>query len=283
MTKTLKTVLRSWFFVTTTNSPSPRERFRKHVSLWRGAAASERRTTNEERRTTATPHAAFTLLEVMLAMGIVTMLVLMIANMFQEVTLSCNIGTQSSEMNTAGRSALDFIARELSQAVAGQFDALNPNPGSDIIKFKISAGNELRFVALSGDVTNGRALRGAMFKQEDNCLKYCRKTDLISFNPYNNDKDPASWNWQGIQPLVTNVTGFQVSAYNSVGGLPLSSWDNTNLPVYVDISLAVIGNDDAKKFNALSGTNATGFQDRNSRRYSTRVYFNNRQGWQGRP
>ncbi len=211
-------------------------------------------------------------------MGIVTMLVLMIANMFQEVSASCSIGTQSAERNTAGRAGVDFIARELSQAVAGPIEALNPNPAYPAIQFQLLNGNELRFVALSGDLENGgRVLRAAMFEQANNCLWYFT-TNAI--DPYNDD--PAGWSFANAQMLITNVTDFYLTAYTNANDL-INKQNSTpdydslaasnRLPVCVDIYLEVLGNDDAKKAAAGGGP---AFINRNARRYTTRVYFHNR-------
>ena len=223
------------------------------------------------------PQSAFTLLEVLLAMGIVTMLVLMIANMFQEVSASCSIGTQSAERNTAGRAGVDFIARELSQAVAGPIEAAQPPPGHPNIRFQLLNGNELQFVALSGDPQVGRALRGAFFYY-DNVKKTLQYTNSPSaFNPYNAD---PSFSGAG-QMLITNVTDFYLTAYTNANDL-INKQNSTpdydslaasnRLPVCVDIYLEVLGNDDAKK--AAAG--GADFINRNARRYTTRVYFHNR-------
>ncbi|MBU4498307.1 MAG: hypothetical protein KKG09_09920 [Verrucomicrobia bacterium] len=257
--------------VTTKNHPAPRER---------SAAASEP-------GTKAAPCAAFTLLEVILSLGIVTMLVLMIANMFQEVSVSWNLGTQSAERNTAGRAAVDFIARELAQAVAGPIDAAQPPVGHPNIRFQLINGNELRFVALAGEVQNGRALRGALFRYQitERRLQYWRQTGG-AFDPYSTDPG-----WTGGQMLVTNVTDFQVLAFAGAGDLAGggvtdydSSANDNRLPVCVDIYLEVLGNDDAVKAGYITiAADKTAFINSNTRRYTTRVFFNNRMGWAGRP
>lgn len=220
---------------------------------------------------------AFTLLEVILAMTLVTMIVLMIANMFQEVSFSWTIGTQSAEMNTAGRAAVDFIAQELSQAVAGPIEA--NDPPDHAIRFQLLNGNELLFVTLAGDPQgdpqSGRALRSALFKHEADkqIIKYWRQTE--SFNPYKDDPK-----WDSAQMLVTNVVDLQFYAYASVEDLKKNnftlSYDLEQLPVAVDVYLTVLGNEDALKAANLGSPEREKFVARNARRYTSRAYFNNR-------
>lgn len=223
---------------------------------------------------------AFTLLEVILAMTLVTMIVLMIANMFQEVSFSWTIGTQSAEMNTAGRAAVDFIAQELSQAVAGPIEA--NDPPDHAIRFQLLNGNELLFVTLAGDPQgdpqSGRALRSALFKHEDDkqIIKYGRHPE--SFNPY---KDDPKWDSAQAQMLVANVVDLQFYAYASVEDLKknnftLPPYDLEQLPVAVDVYLTVLGNEDALKAANLGRPEREKFVARNARRYTSRAYFNNR-------
>src|ERR1035437_3904154 len=131
----------------------------------------KRRTKNDERRTGGL-RAAFTLIEVLVAMTVLAVMVLMAANIFQSSSAAWNIGTQKADMNTAARAALDYMARELASAVAGPVEAVNP-PALPI-SFQVINGNDLLFVSLVGDVNNGRALRNGAFYHNisDNQLMY---------------------------------------------------------------------------------------------------------------
>ncbi len=223
---------------------------------------------------------AFTLLEVILAMTIVTMLVLMIANMFQEASQSWNIGTRIAEMNNTGRTVVEFIARELSQAVAGPVEAVHPDSGYPAIRFHLEDA-KVDFVAFSGspDQNKGRrALMGISFWLDGNELKYRRAT--ASFDPYK--APPGSGG--DVSVLIENILDFQLRAYSTTNRLVANDpdpppYDSDDLPVCVDVYVEVLSADDAKK-RAAGGAD---FERRNSRRYTTRVYFNNRTGWQGRP
>ena len=228
--------------------------------------------------------AAFTLLEVIVAMGILSMLVLLMTNLFQEVSFSWNIGTQSAEMNTAGRTAIEFMARELAQAVAGPIESADVKPAQRTIGFSLEA-KEVKCGSLSGqpDRSDGsRALMGSTFWLDEatDTLKYRRET--ASFRPY--EEDPGAGG--SVSVLIENATDFQLKAFATeadlISGNGQPSYSSTNLPVCVDIMVEVISLEEANKYK-LGGAPKADILRRSARRYTTRVYFNNRPGWQARP
>lgn len=226
----------------------------------------------------------FTLIEVLVAMTVLAVMVLLVANIFQQSSAAWNIGTQKADMNTAARAALDYMARELACAVAGPIEkAVGSGPSLASIKFELNNGGELFFVTLAGDVENGRALQGASFYLTNNQLMYARQT--ASFNPYND-----SPNKSGAGMLVSNVLDLQISAftneYGLVNGLFTADFDSSvpansdQLPLCVDIALEMLSGDDMQRYIA-AGSDPV-FRARNAKLYSTRVYFPNRVGYGGR-
>ena len=211
-------------------------------------------------------------------MTVLSIMVLMVANIFQSSSESWNIGTQKADMNTAARAALDYMARELQSAVAGPVEAVNP-PALSAIQFRVINGNDLLFVSLVGDVEDGRALRNGAFYHEvsDNELMYAHQLA----NPY--DTSPKH---TGAGMLITNVLDLQFYVYTNEYALTNGNYDVNNtydeLPLCVDIALEMLSNDDMRRYNQLSGADQTAFSDRNSKVYSTRVYFPNRVGYQAR-
>ncbi len=236
--------------------------------------------------------AGFTLIEIMVAMVVLAILVVMVGNIFQQVSDSWNIGTQSSEANTAGRAAMTFMAQELAQAVAGPIEAapgVSPAPNPDLV-FMVDGVNELRFVTLTGEPNAGdnrRALRGAIFRLEtdgafEHTLRYRRET---ASNPYL--VKPADWNYQSIEPVISNVVDFQAYVYADYNGIanaitaPLPFTSN-QLPACVDLYLEILSEGDMRRWESLSGVTADDFLDRNAMCYSTRVFFLNRKGYAAR-
>ena len=222
--------------------------------------------------------AAFTLIEVLVAMTVLSIMVLMAANIFQSSSAAWNIGTQKADMNTAARAALDYMVRELAGAVAGPIEAANP-PAP--ISFEVFAGNDLLFRSLVGDVNNGRALRNGAFYHNNNQLMYAHQLA----NPYDPSTPPSH---SGAGMLITNVLSIQFYVYTNETDLLSGNYINTypktltKLPICVDIALEMLSNDDMRRYNQLSGGDQTDFSDRNSKVYSTRVYFPNRNGYSAR-
>ena len=62
--------------------------------------------------------AAFTLIELLVAMTILVIITLMVARIFQQATMAWNTGTRKVELMMNGRAVSDFLAQQLSHAVA---------------------------------------------------------------------------------------------------------------------------------------------------------------------
>ena len=228
------------------------------------------------------PLSGFTLIEVLVAMTVLSIMVLMVANIFQSSSVAWNIGTQKADMNTAARAALDFMVRELACAVAGPVDSASLATPI-IIPFILSdGGTKVMFVALSGNPANGRALRGHCFQYDDveKTLKYkCFTNNDVYNNPF------LASSGSGLQLLITNVLSLNMYAYTNASDLapgganPVVAFDVDSLPVCLDIAIEMLSGDDMLRYNKLSGSDQTDFSDRNSKVYSTRVSFPNRQGY----
>ena len=238
--------------------------------------------------------AGFTLIEIMVAMVVLAILVVMVGNIFQQVSDSWNIGTQSSEANTAGRAAMNYMAQELAQAVAGPIEAAPGITPCPPLKFKViddnANGDEIRFVSFTGEPNaddNRRALRGGIFLLEktggfQHTLRYCRLTGI---NPYSSAMD--SWTYQGIENIISNVVDFQVFVYsnrtdftNATGAIPYGDFTN-ELPACVDLYLEILSEGDMRRWES-PGVAKDDFRDRNVMCYSTRVFFLNRKGYAAR-
>ena len=212
-------------------------------------------------------------------MMVLTVMILMAANIFQSSSAAWNIGTQKASMNTAARAALDYMARELVCAVAGEVQsAALATPAS--ISFALTDGKDVTFVALSGDpdkVLNRRALRGMRFYYDpaSYTLKHERCTE--SFDPYAGPPGVGS-----VQVMIENVLSLTMRAYadeSALNGTGTDTWPAGSLPLCLDIAIEMLSEDDmARKDAGASGD----FENRNAKVYSTRVYFPNRVGYQAR-
>ena len=222
----------------------------------------------------------FTLIEVLVAMTVLSIMILMAANIFQSSSAAWNIGTQKADMNTSARAALDFMARELSCAVAGPVEAASLVAPPDIPFRLTDSGAKIMFVALSGDPAHGRALRGHCFQHDDGekTLKY----ECFTNNDVYNFPFLASQG-SGLQLLITNVLSLTMYAFTNASDLGPGGagsgvvFTNDSLPVCLDIALEILSDDDMRRYIATSKD--PDFRARNAKLYSTRVYFPNRQGY----
>lgn len=88
------------------------------------------------------PRAAFTLIELLVAMAILMVIVLMLANIFQQSTRAWGIGERQAEIGLEARAAINRIQQDLSQAIASS-------------NYPFSSYN---FYTLSLAATNGAAI-----------------------------------------------------------------------------------------------------------------------------
>ena len=65
-------------------------------------------------------NAAFTLVELLVAMAVLAVIIMMMARIFSESTRAFDLGSKIADQNLKGRMVLDFMAREISQAVADE-------------------------------------------------------------------------------------------------------------------------------------------------------------------
>lgn len=221
--------------------------------------------------------AGFSLIEVLVAMAVMVVIILMVTNMFRDASEAWDMGTQRAEMNTAARAAIEYIARELSCAVAGSIP--DATGGVAILKpFKLANGTNLYFSALSSDE---ETLRGVMFRLDEgnHCIEYSRET--TAFKPY----ETTVWSVYPGRLLITNVWRFAITVCSNEGdmhngsvGYAYDSSEQANsnlLPACVDISIEMLGERDmARAVSLVAG--ADGYVMTNSRVYTTRVCFPNR-------
>jgi len=199
----------------------------------------------------------FTLIEVLVAMTILMGMVIMIANMFSAATGASNSGNDRSEVETAGRAALGFMSMKLSQAIAGPVEPVVPpfNWSFDL-----------------DSVTN---------------VSFCLVSDTIQSNRFYFDGSNLMYGY-GINNgvLIENVIDMKIYAYDKYddfkkGNYALNCHLTNNLPYCVDIGIRLISYGDNNKYQQmrLSGANTDDFLTRNCRWFTTRVYFQTRQGY----
>ncbi|HNR94552.1 MAG TPA: prepilin-type N-terminal cleavage/methylation domain-containing protein [Kiritimatiellia bacterium] len=261
------------------------------------------------------PHnAAFTLVELLVAMAVLAVIIMMMARIFSESTRAFDLGSKIADQNLKGRMVLDFMAREISQAVADEVMGFRLD-SKDIELYADSArpedGDALYFVTLSENalidedsdvhrnarevvyyVTNMVDSSSGISKPLEGRYRLMRamrgKQDSIACYQTN-----AWWianGKSGASVLAENVAGFQVWCYTEPGAPAISDYDSTGskpeqinqLPMWIEISLMIFDEKDAEHMANLDAFNAPDIPEeaiKRARRYVTRINFVNRNGY----
>jgi len=232
-----------------------------------------------------TNRTAFTLVELLVAMAILAIIILMMAQIFTESTRAFDMGIALADQNLKGRMILDFMAREISQAVADGTLAFKLD-SEDIKLFGggVEDGDKLQFVALSNYIDEGgeRQTQEIIYwveeMKDDNgdilpgryrLRRWYKRDALTCYNK------PSPNKWWADEPnfdrqiqandLAENIAGFQVWCYAGPDTEAMYSFDSTKLvsimkkgtttkvgetinelPMWIEISLMMFDEDDAE-------------------------------------
>lgn len=160
---------------------------------------------------------AFTLLEVLIAMAILMLIVLMMSGLFQHSKYAWSTAIRKTEMTMEGRSALNFMTLELSEAMA---DGVALKGGS------LNSGNTIEFYALGDATTTNREIKKMFYQLQGDTVQRTITYYKVGGGAYPQALGSAS------APLVTNVVGLSFT-------VPSGGPYTTNLPEWIDISLTL--------------------------------------------
>lgn len=262
--------------------------------------------------------AGFTLLELLVAIAILMSIVWAMTAIFTESDRAWEQGTSRVEVNTEGRAALDLISHDLQYAITGstitfaiQRDRNNIKSfgftndeicvvslqvdSADSSSQKLRAAREIHYFVVSNRTTRGRyqLVRGqwgeSMHEPPAN-LKHSY------FNPDWYKTGAGAGRPTEYQVVADNVTAvaFYAPVTNTVFDVNdklVRNYDSrdygNSLPHYVDIFIELLGERDARQLAELEAHAAPAkeqyaFLEKHARRYTTRVWFNNRQGYKNR-
>jgi prepilin-type N-terminal cleavage/methylation domain-containing protein len=217
-------------------------------------------------RTNAHDRAGLNMIELLVAMVVLSLVVTMMAAIFRHSESAWTQGTGDNEVETAGRVALSLLTRDLQGAVA------DSNLTFDIEEDYGLTNCEVCFIALQGSPTStSRATRAIMYwVTNSELIRAAQPVDINTMNCYTN-KD---WFINYPTPLtLTAVVARNVSRFRlATNDYYSAATANSNrLPQYVDICLDVLSERDALQAAKLK-----------AKRFTTRVYFPNRNGYDTR-
>jgi prepilin-type N-terminal cleavage/methylation domain-containing protein len=238
---------------------------------------------------------AFTLIELLAAMAILSILVVIMGRIFSDSTNVWRIGAKKVESNSTGRSALDFMARELSSMLCDERISMKLESNADT--YLGLSSDRIKFLSMTekAEQANGERYRDSMqvvyyvapITGVSNRFAIYRgvaeKVDASTFSAYQD----TDW-WNGFAPLPSspaagilaeNVRNFEVWVYDRTG-TPRPNYSSKTLgpPLWIDLYLEVLAEEDATKAGYVSDPQ---FIETATRRYHVRVYPENRLGYAG--
>lgn len=225
--------------------------------------------------------AGFTLLEILVAMVILSFIVALMGNMFKQVSDAWNVGVENAEVNNAGRAALDLIAYDLSQAVAGPLESAAFNGEN---RFYMANGDELSFVAFKisplsgGAAISQRALHGVKYYKDGDTLNRVIRADTADIYVALPAHQAHPWGNAGANELLDNVLDFRLRIWDGVA--TDTTWDEPRLPDAIDVYLELMPADAMITYDAMPPARQLEFRAERAKRFSTRVYLRNRRGYQ---
>lgn len=182
----------------------------------------------------------FTLVELLLAMAILGLLVLMLAQMFNETTRAFQVGEVKVANNSDGRGILDFIAREMQQAIGNSdwFFSVEQN----------AEGSKVNFMMLGNKPTSGRRSMQAIkyYLNGGGPYELMRYVMTDAGDIGNDVFQQPGWragkyvNSKGTSSLVAdNISEFSVYCEGVKIGNWLSEANDNKLPVFADVRLGL--------------------------------------------
>lgn len=252
----------------------------------------------------------FTLIELMTAMTILIVIVMMMAMIFNDADKIWYLGTGRTLNCISGRAAMNLISHDLEYAVADERLTFRMKQDKDHVYCYGFTNDEISFVSLQNDSRDGHRAAREIFYYVTNAtgkagalMRGYYSGAIVSTNTkhcyYDKEWYDADAGGAGRPtssgPIVEHVTAFSLFVPTNQNGYCTSDYDSTKrydygggyflsnaLPEYVDIYLEVLDEMDAVKLDALDTSLASAFVERNARRYTTRVYFQNRLGYKQR-
>jgi hypothetical protein len=236
-------------------------------------------------------------------MAVLMLLVALLARVFGSATTAWRAGNKRIESNNTGRSAVEFMARELSGLlVSPSSPTISMRLQSDADNFLGMRSDRLTFVSLSHlaefyyspssnsqtryrDVHQIHYAVATNFNGGYSLYRWVTENwDADEFSSYEttnwvggmNGQSPSSFN---SAVLADNVRNFEVFVTPLGGLLPVANYTYTgnNPPAVIDIYLEVLAEDDARQVAAINATDEQ--VTRLTRRYATRIYVNNKDGY----
>ncbi len=236
----------------------------------------------------------FTLLELLVAMGILSLVILLLSQIFSQTVRTMEMGYTKSDQNLNARAVMDFIARDVESAIANEHIGFmaNDNPSG------VAAGNyQLSlFTARHTENAPREAQPIAYYvNQNSNTLQRTYTTLLSSgngtgINNFYTASDPdyletreGFLRQNNANTLADGIVEFEVLADTDGDGdidgsddAEYKSWDHGDrLPPFVDIKISFVGDKDLIKVHRGIMNISDDYIQSRKQTYVRRIYLSN--------
>ncbi len=230
----------------------------------------------------------FSLIEVLAAMTVLAIMVLLISKIFTDSTRAYAVGVNRTENNAVGRAILELMTREISCALSDDVVTLKVDTGAD--PALVGSSDRLNIATLShkAEYRGGNRYRDAAQVQyavmvntnRASLLRRVTEDESGSyFSCYSNRLWHTTMTGAWSNNLTDSLVRFNVWAYDTNE----TYWANYDSqvrgpPLYIDICVQLMGEEDAMKAALMGGAGAT-YAQQAAHSYLTRVYLHNRLGF----
>ncbi len=237
---------------------------------------------------------AFTLVEMLVSMAILVLIVLLMSRIFADGTSAYRHGIKTSDQNLQGRVILDYIARELRQAIVDENIVIRIS-SSGANPYGTGLGDWISFASLGREQTGEREVRLVRYYVRENMRSIggvnVRTYQLMRGISTSQSDINAAYKSSGwartrgsAQNIARNITGFAIKLYDgpdASGNFRLvrdigQEYEETRLPAFADIYMGLLGDSDLVEAGITN--NPDFIQDREMI-FMKRVYFHNRAGY----
>ena len=235
----------------------------------------------------------FSLVEVLAAMTVLSVMVLLVSRLFTDSTNAWKAGMSRAENCLNARTSLEFMSRELSQALADDILTLVVETATQPDLYGTRASDAISFVSLNhlaecrdsgrNPYRDVQQIRYGVQDAGDGrylLRRYVTENESVQY--FSCYQTPTWWSsMSNAYPntIGENVARFKVYAFDSLGVYQPSYNSKTHgPPLWIDLVLQVLDARDAVRINTLSG----GREDyirRRTQTFTTRVYLRNSAGY----
>ncbi len=246
--------------------------------------------------------AGFSLVEVLAALTVLSVMVMLLGRLFNDSSAAWTTGTRRADLDSAARATLDFLSHEIGQAIVDDRIPIPLVVESD--KTTVGAlglkSDVIRLVSLS----NKAERRSDTTYRDSQALVYFVHTTITNetaglwrrvSEKFTSD-GPLAQAYAGnpgwlSYPLSVTATNYDANVISPEVIRLKASVTTTNiitrtegydsrvdgLPMWLDLHLELMSEQDVMRAALLSGTARTDYIRQKARRYSGRIYLLNRQ------